>query len=596
MAVLTAVCLLPAEAEGQCDAVVHDSLPLTEDFEGWNTGVYGPMGECWTRINNGTSFYSGPFVKNLMQYSSELHTYVPNRTMYFHTSVGDEWVVGFRSYLVMPEVEDVRDLTVDFKVRRPDAHPALEVGVMEGTDTSTFVPIAICTPSTYNTFVDYSVPLSGYTGDGGNIAFRTFNVGTYVSEIYLDDIVVWQDSCGAPCCLTASHSEAGSTLHWMAADTTATFLLVLDGTDTAVVSGNSYTLDTLPEGSEHTVSLRMLCSPDSSEAYTATFQMPMLALPYQQGFDSVAVPAGWRKAGGGQVALNRNIPAEGTAALEFMDGAADNMLVLPVFGLEISELYINLLTRPTGINLWGAGMMAVGYVTDAYNTGTFVARAIYERSDFEGPDYREFRVDFDGAPAGARMALRYSGTTNQGQWLVDAVEVGLNRCPAPVATGVDQLTDTSACLHWMAEEAGTTYLVAVGADTLSTTDTALTLTGLAPDSAYRVRLARICDDGDTGAWVNLGFRTDCPTLTHADLPLTEDFDSYATGDMAEIGSCWRLLTPGHWGVTGRPCPMPVVDTAGVSTQALAFGLLIGHTDLVVLPTPTTGKRSSPCMR
>ena len=240
MAVLTAVCLLPAEAEGQCDAVVHDSLPLTEDFEGWNTGVYGPMGECWTRINNGTSFYSGPFVKNLMQYSSELHTYVPNRTMYFHTSVGDEWVVGFRSYLVMPEVEDVRVLTVDFKVRRPDAHPALEVGVMEGTDTSTFVPIAICTPSTYNTFVDYSVPLSGYTGDGGNIAFRTFNVGTYVSEIYLDDIVVWQDSCGAPCCLTASHSEAGSTLRWMAADTTATFLLVLDGTDTAVVSGNSY--------------------------------------------------------------------------------------------------------------------------------------------------------------------------------------------------------------------------------------------------------------------------------------------------------------------------------------------------------------------
>ena len=178
MAVLTAVCLLPAEAKGQCEAVVHDSLPLTEDFEGWNTGVSGPMGECWTRINNGTSFYSGPFVKNLMQYSSELHTYVPNRTMYFYTSVGDEWSVGFRSYLVMPEVEDVRDLTVDFKVRRPDAHPALEVGVMEGTDTSTFVPIAICTPGTYNTFVDYSVPLSGYTGDGGNIAFRTFNVGT----------------------------------------------------------------------------------------------------------------------------------------------------------------------------------------------------------------------------------------------------------------------------------------------------------------------------------------------------------------------------------------------------------------------------------
>ena len=569
---------LPLRAQ-TCDELPHDSLPLTEDFESWNASVYGPIGTCWSRFCSYGDFYDGPFVQTQYSYSPSTGGSVTNRVMLLRVSPGDQWTTSLVEYLVLPPMDDVRELTVDFKVKRPNAHPAIEVGVMEDNDTSSFVPIQLCAPSTFNQWTSYSVSLSSSTGMGNRIAFKAREVGSYLADIFLDDITVWIDSCAPPCCLTAGeYADSSVDLSWLAVDTTADFLLIVAGVDTVIVSGNHYTLYGLSPVTEYSVSLRTLCSSDTSDVYTTTFQTPVLSLPYHEHFDTLSSPMGWKKIGGGQVSLNTYLPYDGTAALYFMEGANDNLALLPVFPLEVCDLYIDFFARPEGIPLWGSAELDVGYVTDATNPGTFHTVATLHQNDFPASAYGERYVTFEGAPTGARMAFRHRGTTYYGNWLVDNVEVGDARCPAPWIRSVDSLGTTEAHLSWQSLGEWVDYLLAFGTDTTLTSDTMLTLNMLTPNTNYVARLARICDNGDTSAWVNLSFRTDCATLTYADMPYIEDFESYPAGQNSNISPCWRMLQPGGYGASNRPFVYPFDGS-----QTLMFGALFGTCDYVVLP-------------
>lgn len=179
------------------------------------------------------------------------------------------------------------------------------------------------------------------------------------------------------------------------------------------------------------------------------------------------------------------------------------------------------------------------------------------------------------------MAFRHRGGTYYGNWLVDNIEVGDARCPAPWECRVDSLGATDASLSWHALGEWVNYLVAIGNDTIFTTDTVLSLDMLTPDSDYVARLARICNNGDTSAWVNLFFHTDCITLTDADMPYMEDFESYAVGQngsLNPINPCWRMLHPGGYGSTNSPF-VNLFD----GSKTLLFGAFFSTCDYVVLP-------------
>ena len=575
--VLAMVCLWPAMAEGQCDMVVRDSLPFVENFEGWTAGVSGPFGSCWTRVCTSGEFYSGPFVKN--QYELVGGQSVQNKSVYFNVSPGDEWSAAQVEYVALPEMENVRELTVDFRVKRTNAHVGIEVGVMEGSDTGTFVAVERYAPMPTGSWVGYSVALTPYDGEGSRIAFRALATGSQVGQVYLDDIEVWYDSCAAPCCLmvSASETEEGCyELEWLSANEGGEFGLTLAGVDTTTVSGNHYTTPVLEAMTEYTVSLRAECEGGDSVEYVTTFQTPVSALPWEEHFDTLVMPAGWRMIGGGGVGLNTVLYYDGIAALQFVEGVNDNVAVLPTFPLALGDLYINLFMRPTGINLWGSGELDVGYVTDIENAGSFHSVATFRREEFPGSDYGERHVLFGEAPAGARMALRYRGSTYYGDWLVDNIEVGDARCLAPWVREVDSIGSTGVRLVWQPVAEGAEYLVAMGGDTTSTADTVLRLTALTPDSVYVARLARICESGDTSAWVSMDFRTECAMLTHGDMPYVEDFES-------GIDPCMRLLKPGGYNSGNRP----EVRYEGGS-NALSIGLY-GATapNYVVLPAVDT---------
>lgn len=120
-------------------------------------------------------------------------------------------------------------------------------------------------------------------------------------------------------------------------------------------------------------------------------------------------------------------------------------------------------------------------------------------------------------------------------------------CIAPAVT-VGSVTANSVELNWvpgmnetswtveykMASESEWTTAVA------STSTQTTTITGLFANTQYNFRVGSICVTGDDVPYTYVNARTACATMDRSSLPLTENFDSYATGDMP---NCWeRTLT------------------------------------------------------
>ena len=72
-------------------------------------------------------------------------------------------------------------------------------------------------------------------------------------------------------------------------------------------------------------------------------------------------------------------------------------------------------------------------------------------------------------------------------------------------------------------------------------------TPLIPATTYNVRVANICTSGDTSFWRSASFKTACATVTT--LPLTENFDTWGTGNASNYPDCWDKLSTYTSGTT-----------------------------------------------
>ncbi len=72
-------------------------------------------------------------------------------------------------------------------------------------------------------------------------------------------------------------------------------------------------------------------------------------------------------------------------------------------------------------------------------------------------------------------------------------------------------------------------------------------TPLIPATTYNVRVANICTSGDTSFWRSASFKTACAPVTT--LPLTENFDTWGTGNASNYPDCWDKLSTYTSGTT-----------------------------------------------
>ena len=129
-------------------------------------------------------------------------------------------------------------------------------------------------------------------------------------------------------------------------------------------------------------------------------------------------------------------------------------------------------------------------------------------------------------------------------------------CPRPASINVSNIGTTTATVSFTPSGNETSWVGTItpgimGMTTITLTDTIVNLYMLNPNTEYTVSVRALCGEGDTSSERTTTFRTLCTALTAADLPYTDDFESYGTGSSNPIDPCW---TKGTNSSTAYPYP------------------------------------------
>ena len=512
-------------------------LPFMEDFEG--EPVNGFVA-CWTRSTNDTTG-----THNVYQNVDEVWAWGSKALDFGYTP-------GCYTQATLPMFNSsipLNTLKVEFDARRGSSEGAFLFGALtDPEDDATFVVIdtifTSCTGSYYSCDWEHiTIFCNNYTGSGQYFAFRADNCGS--SARLIDNLVIDE----LPACLPVSDVTVtdptlnGATITWSGS---ADAYNVYVGGNVYYTTDTSIVISDLNASSSYSVTVRALCAIDSSELSAP------VSFSTSCGLITVTADAPWEEtfegySGSGEQSfvcwdaiVQPNGPFvycghspschSGSNSAEFKGSL--NMLVLPEFTNNLSELRLSFWATSTNVSL---GNVEVGYMTDITDPSTFVFVANAGTpgprgaSGTTGNGNYMGAFDFNGvtAPAGSRIALRYTNTNAYASWNLDDFTVTLvPGCPSPVKTSV-QATNVdghNATITFVDNDpdhdSWTVYYREHSAtaddpwNAITTSTTSADITGLDPVTTYDVYVVTNCTTPDVveDATLTIQFTTtvSCP--------------------------------------------------------------------------------------
>ena len=610
---------IDASFRTDCGPIVQ--LPFTEDFETgvYNTGVDNSSGQqdyiiCWNRLA-----------------SDHAHNvYIPTGTTYSHSGshyLDFHWTSNCYNIAIAPALDDnfdVSQLMVNFWASRTGSSGMLEVGVMSNKDVdSTFVPVDTIDLSAANTYamVEQFVKFDQYQGTGKFIAFRVSNAsscGFYIDDVTIDyapdcspvqsvavseisgtsAVITWNPGFfGTVDSYTLEYSEGGQN-NWNTIDnlTATTYLLggldhstyydvrvksncdngssgdwvmetfrtnCLVGGDVTIGDGtatNSY----LPSYSFYNYSytqqlflasemgqarsIESVTFDMSSYSATRTYQIYLM-------HTSATSISSWIDASSAQLVFNaQQNMHEGLNTFQFltpfMYNGSDNLLLIV---LDVTGSY------QSPYNYWRT-----------HTSFSNASRYVYQ-------DASSYNTSSVPASAG-------TGTTSRNNVIFGSPCDTTTTCVAPNVS-VTAITSDGATVNWVAgytESAwemeyrplSDTNWISVG----SVSTMSEQLTGLNPNTSYKVRLRSVCGSGEYSYWTEVNFTTDCGSIMA--LPYSENFDSgtYGSGTDAYI-YCWDRYTTDP----SKPVQLYPTNAAHSTPNALRFYDGSNVTNIAIMP-------------
>lgn len=528
-----------------CVPISHAALPFTEDFQAYTTSLMQAdifnLG-CWRRSGSAT-------------YVSYQNTPTTLRRLRMHASGGNPLVVA------LPPIDSVADLEITFSVYH-DNDGTLEVGVLdEDGDFGSFVPVqAVSVPT--NTWVERTVRLTGYSGEGNTIAFRLNLSGTTWSEAYLDDINV-HIAQGCPAVQDVSVDSTGATtavVSWVDPNNVGNYQVTYYPTatpssaSTVTVTGLTVNITGLTPDEDYTIAVAAVCGTTSSDAVSATLHTicsPM-ALPFSESFESPIMPACW------EITALRFWNSTSTMYLPAIcdtmvySGVRSLMLtsrrpsssskdatwvVLPRTIVALDRLLLDFSYR---VPLWWENVeLAVGITTTDADTSGFQRMFTIRPTDGQWHRYNLDFALYSGSEG--RIAMLQINHAERGYYasrpadygFLDSVQVNeMANCTRPASVSCSNVTSSSVTVSWVEPNNVGIYQVTCGTQSQTVSGaTTCSFTGLAPQTTYTVGVQRICSGTLTDARTNT-FTTDCMPES---LPWSEDFESWAA---ESYDACW----------------------------------------------------------
>lgn len=263
--------------------------------------------------------------------------------------------------------------------------------------------------------------------------------------LYIDDFSIAEyeaPKCPAPAALEVSNIAAKTaTLAWSSDATAWNYQLSSDGEnwdEAKAANTNPFELSGLNANTLYYARVQANCGEEGtsewSDAVSFQTECGALTLPYKEGFETSAenaMPACWERVsedGFPAVFVDTYFDSRayaGTKSLKFYGWGINQMAVLPEVEGALSKAALSFYYTATDDS--EAPVASVGYITDLADATSFVVVQTLAVAS----EYTQAKVSFEGAPAGARIAILYKGGNYFGSLFVDELEI---------STGSDQPT------------------------------------------------------------------------------------------------------------------------------------------------------------
>jgi len=541
-------------------------LPYSEDFE---TGVYNSGAQenyiiCWDRFASDPTHY----------------VYVPSNT-YAHSGthfLDFHHTTNCYNIAIAPELDqsfDVSQLMVNFWACRTGSSGTLEVGVMtDKNNDSTFVPVDTIDLSMMNTYAykEQFVSLSGYQGTGKYIAFRV----SYASScgFYIDDVTIdYEPSCSPISSLAVSDITGSSAMvAWTPGPFGTVDSYTVEYSEAGMenwttldnITDNPYLLGGLNFSTDYDLRVRPNCADFSTGDWVTT------------SFRTKCLVGGDFTIGDG-TATNSYLPSYSfykysyTQQLFLASEIGSPRSIESVTFEKVAgsvnrtfKIYLMHTSETSGANWIDASSATLVFDTaqtlqNGLNTFTFSQPFEYNGTDnlllivldmtgsyASGNTWRTHTAPFtasryiyqDGS-AYSTSAIPSSGSGNSSTSSRNNVIFGAacdnSTCAAP-SINITSPTSDGATVNWVAgyqESAwemeyrplSDTNWISMG----TVTSMSEVITGLMPNTAYKVRMRSVCDGGEYSYWTEASFTTACGAFTVSEtIQWTEDFETNTT--------------------------------------------------------------------
>jgi hypothetical protein len=623
------------------------TLPYTEDFNGWGTGV---LPNCWYN----TGAYS-PTNYSIIT-SAQNMTGTTGGSVYMYTTSGS----SYTSRIILPEldttVNQMNQAQLVFNVMYNSTSygaPSFVVGVMsDPNNLSTFVPVdTVTVGGGINQWEVFEVSFAGYTGNGTHVAIQTNYQSNYF-YCYLDDVTLEAiPTCPRPDSLSVSNAgtttvdlawrERGNASQWIVEYGPRGFQL---GTGTQVVANtNPFTLTGIAPSYQGEYYVKSICGAGDTGEYSRracafnTTQIPA-TLPYSYDFENSAEWDNWQTC-----SYNSTNWYRGTAVA---DSGMYSMYISIDSGATYSPYQYNAVVNATAYRDVDFGPVdssftmtiraRAGGSTDASYDGMIVlladpsiptvassqnlmtpwgdVRDLYQILDVRiDTTWQTYSCSFDTIHGVQRVAFYWVNQNTQSSHptltepvAVDNITIDYSSCPRPVDLDTVSVGGTTATLTWVGAPNANyevIYRIPNTPNQYATTNTnSITLTGLNAATTYYAWVRKLCGAGDTslvsdgisftttvcdgGTFISTG-NPDSTTATTYTVPLNTYYNYTLTEtiiDSAEIGGPMELSALAYY--YDYSTAMTAKTNVTVWLQPTNKTEFTSETDIVVLDTNT----------
>ena len=530
------------------------TLPFIENFDNATGSGSTNTVPCWTKMTNYSTAYP---------YPSSTYAHSPNYSLYFYGTS------AYYSMAVSPRFDDAIEmdsLQITFWSYKSSANYFIEVGILSDLNNpNSFEPIGTFSPSATSTWEKAEFTTNGYQGNGHYVAFR---IPQWITSYqYLDDVTIdYIPACVHVEDITASNiTQTSADITWTPGSSETSWEVLYGenvdfSTDVpSTESTNSISLTGLTPNTLYYVYVRGICDGgdySSWEMYTFRTECGAIVnLPYTEDFDSYGTgttvyPACWGRintyTSGDRPYVNSTHYAGVGSLYFYATSTTYNIAIAPQIDstIPVNGLMVNFMYRASS----SSDRLIVGVMTNPTNANTFVPiDTVHPGSSATAWVEREvYLSSYTGT--GQYIAFYNGNSSSTCYSYIDNLMIDyLPTCPKPTQVHATGVSTTSIDLAWTENGSATEWEIeygptgfTLGSGTVeSATSNPYTVSYLTPSTQYDFYVRAVCGAGDSSYYAPVyTLSTACDAVDQ--LPYTENFDTYSTGESA-FPNCWSRI-------------------------------------------------------